>query len=161
MPEFIKRGLQRGPKIVRVSYLTDDFPALYVFHRRVIEQAHQNVYCSGKDGLTAPPCWLRKLSRRPPVINEITKNEKTELSYRRQCGGDRYHAVISERKIDTGAKNKPGIGGIDIWSILECRIGVGAQPSMARAGDGVGSPSSRKFKSGLEPLITSRSSHIP
>ena len=49
MPEFIKRGLQRGPKIVRVSYLTDDFPALYVFHRRVIEQAHQNVYCSGKD----------------------------------------------------------------------------------------------------------------
>ena len=30
-------------------------------------------------------------------MNEITKNEKTELSYRRQCGGDRYHAVIAEK----------------------------------------------------------------
>jgi hypothetical protein len=53
MPEFIKRGLLRGPKVVRVSYLTNDLPALDVFHRRVIEQAHQHVYCSTKDIYTA------------------------------------------------------------------------------------------------------------
>jgi hypothetical protein len=48
VPEFIRRGLSLGPKIVRVSYLTNDLPALDVFHRRVIEQAHQRVYCSTK-----------------------------------------------------------------------------------------------------------------
>lgn len=53
MPEFIKRGLIGEPKIVRVSYLTDDLQALDVFHRRVIEQAHGHVYCSAKDVYSA------------------------------------------------------------------------------------------------------------
>jgi hypothetical protein len=49
MPAFIRRGLLLGPKIVRVSYFTNDLRALDVFHHRVIEQAHQHVYCSAKD----------------------------------------------------------------------------------------------------------------
>jgi hypothetical protein len=48
MPEFIKRGLQRGPKVVRVTYQKNDLPALDVFHRRVIEQSYEHVYSSEK-----------------------------------------------------------------------------------------------------------------
>jgi hypothetical protein len=48
MPEFIRRGLKSGPKLVHVTYQTNDLPALDVFHHRVIEQSYKNVYCSGK-----------------------------------------------------------------------------------------------------------------
>ncbi|MEI9931366.1 MAG: hypothetical protein WDM89_12690 [Rhizomicrobium sp.] len=49
VPEGILRGLQSGPKVIQVSYLTDDLPALDVFHRRVVEQSHKSVYCAGTD----------------------------------------------------------------------------------------------------------------
>src|SRR6185312_15076194 len=48
MPESIRRALKKGPKIVHVTYQTNDLPALDVFHRRVIEQSYERVYCSGK-----------------------------------------------------------------------------------------------------------------
>lgn len=49
VPEGILQGLRSGPKVVRVSYLTDDLPALDVFHRRVVEQANKSVYCAGTE----------------------------------------------------------------------------------------------------------------
>ncbi|MDR3570607.1 MAG: hypothetical protein P4L81_00180 [Candidatus Pacebacteria bacterium] len=48
LPESIRRGLELGPKLVKVSYQSNDLPALDIFHRRVIEQSYKNVYCSGK-----------------------------------------------------------------------------------------------------------------
>lgn len=48
MPEFIRRGLKMGPKPVHVAYRTNDLLAWDVFHRRVIEQSYEKVYCSGK-----------------------------------------------------------------------------------------------------------------
>ncbi len=45
-PADILAGLQRGPKQVQVSYLTDDYSALDVFHRRVVEQSYRRIYCS-------------------------------------------------------------------------------------------------------------------
>lgn len=48
VPESIRRGLTKGPKVVHVTYQTNDLPALDVFHRRVIEQSYEKVYCSGK-----------------------------------------------------------------------------------------------------------------
>jgi hypothetical protein len=48
LPEAIRRGLQRGPKPVYVTYYTDDLQALDIFHRRVIEQSNKKVYCSAR-----------------------------------------------------------------------------------------------------------------
>lgn len=49
LPDAIRRGLALGPKLVNVSYLTNDLQALDSFHRRAIEQAHAQVYCSGRE----------------------------------------------------------------------------------------------------------------
>ncbi len=46
MPDAIRRGLERGPKMVQLSYLNNDLSALDVFHRRLIEQAFKRVYSS-------------------------------------------------------------------------------------------------------------------
>jgi len=47
VPLGILAGLGRGPKMVNISYLVDDLPALEGFHRRMVEQAFERVYCSG------------------------------------------------------------------------------------------------------------------
>ena len=54
LPERIKHGLrQMGPKPVYLTYFTNDFFQLDLFHRRVIEQAHEHVYCSATDVYSA------------------------------------------------------------------------------------------------------------
>ncbi len=57
IPPMIRAGLRRGPKQMHVSFVTDDLKMLEVFHRRVIEQCHGSVYCSGRDpyGVTVLP----------------------------------------------------------------------------------------------------------
>lgn len=53
-------------------------------------------------------------------MNEITKEEKTELSYCRQYGGNRHHTVTAE--IDRyWSEEEAAIDGRDAYSILECR----------------------------------------
>jgi hypothetical protein len=47
LPPGVSHGLSRGPKQVQVSYLHDDLPALNAFHRHVIEQSYESVFCSG------------------------------------------------------------------------------------------------------------------
>jgi hypothetical protein len=46
IPEGVLAGLHSGPKQVQVSYLTDDYAALDVFHRRILEQSYERIYCS-------------------------------------------------------------------------------------------------------------------
>lgn len=47
-PPAIRAGLALGPKAIQVTYQTDDMASLDVFHRRVIEQSYQKVFCSGR-----------------------------------------------------------------------------------------------------------------
>jgi hypothetical protein len=47
LPPMIRHGLSRGPKVVQLSYLHDDFVSLDVFHRRIIEQSFERVFSSG------------------------------------------------------------------------------------------------------------------
>ncbi len=53
MPDSVRNGLAMGPTPVHVSYLTNDLLALDAFHRRVIEQCYEKVYCSGKTAYSA------------------------------------------------------------------------------------------------------------
>jgi hypothetical protein len=54
-------------------------------------------------------------------VNEAKDHDKIELSYCRRCGGDRYHTAIAKEQRHWSEDDKFGIGGSDIWSILECR----------------------------------------
>lgn len=47
LPPMIRQGLSLGPKLVQLWYLHDDLVALDVFHRRIIEQSFERVFCSG------------------------------------------------------------------------------------------------------------------
>ncbi|MDF3837316.1 hypothetical protein P3W85_30860 [Cupriavidus basilensis] len=47
LPDGVAQGLRLGPKQLQVSYSHDDLPALDLFHRRVIEQSSEKVFCSG------------------------------------------------------------------------------------------------------------------
>ena len=51
-------------------------------------------------------------------MSEARDQADTELSYCRQCGGDRSHTVVARHGSDKPAPPAPGS---DTWSILECR----------------------------------------
>jgi hypothetical protein len=45
-PAGVQHQLDLGPKLVTVSFCENDLASLDAFHRRVIEQSYQRVYCS-------------------------------------------------------------------------------------------------------------------
>ena len=47
VPDWFQRAMTGRRKPVQISYLTDDFVALDSFHRRVVEQCCERVFCSG------------------------------------------------------------------------------------------------------------------
>lgn len=49
----------------------------------------------------------------------MESERKLEVSYCRQCGGDREHHVFAEKSRYWGDEDSPVDGG-DIWAILEC-----------------------------------------
>jgi hypothetical protein len=47
VPDWVQRAMIGRPKPVAIYYCTDDFAALDSFHRRVVEQCCERVFCSG------------------------------------------------------------------------------------------------------------------
>jgi hypothetical protein len=95
MPESIRRGLKRGPKLVHVTYQTNDLLALDVFHRRVIEQSYEKVYCSGKAAYSANVL--------PPAVGHRTGQRCTPM---RPWDEPRYPASSPETVVRDPARPK-------------------------------------------------------